>query len=363
MSDTARAAEVADKVESIQSWLGEGRALRLRGIDWFAWITAGASSAVLLAAETGIAEVVVTLGGAWVVTDEIEAQRLIDEELPVGLTVRAAPWASKTARDALVSELTRGCSILSDRPGAGEGALPGQLIAAKRTLMSLEIERYRKVGRLAAQAMTEALLEADPKWSEYKLAGAGAAALQARGLHPALVMASGARRTRLYRHPMPTHDPLGSVAMLVFCARGHGLYANLTRFVSFGAVPQPLSELHRQVREVEAHALELSRPGVELQDVYRELAKAYADAGHERAIREHHQGGTTGYLSREVVATPDATEMLHAGTAVAWNPSLPGAKVEDTFLITNTGLVNLTMDPAWPTLKVAGRERPLVLER
>lgn len=362
MSDAARAAEVAGKIELLHRWL-DGRALRLRGIDWFAWMTAGGSNAVLLAAETGVAEVVVTKSGAWVVTDEIEAQRLADEELPEGLSVRATAWAHPAERESVIEELTRGREIMSDRPQRGEGSLPAGMVAAKRTMTPSEIERYQMVGLLASQAMTEAMQQADPDWAESDLAAAGAAALMQRGLEPALIMAAGERRMQLYRHPVTTADHLGLVAMMVFCARGHGLYANLTRFVSFGPLPAKLNELHLLVHEIEAEALKLSRPGVELRMVYNALAEAYASAGHSFAIREHHQGGTTGYLSREVIATPDTAEVIMEGTAVAWNPSLRGAKIEDTFLVTERGLVNLTTDPEWPKVKVAGLDRPLVLAR
>jgi len=47
------------------------------------------------------------------------------------------------------------------------------------------------------------------------------------------------------------------------------------------------------------------------------------------AIREHHQGGTTGYLARDV-QNPATTDTLAEGIAVAWNPSLTGAKIEAT---------------------------------
>src|SRR3954454_25341638 len=39
-------------------------AVRLRGVDWFAWATCGGSSMVILTTETGVAEVVVTRDGA-----------------------------------------------------------------------------------------------------------------------------------------------------------------------------------------------------------------------------------------------------------------------------------------------------------
>ncbi|GFO62193.1 M24 family metallopeptidase [Geomonas paludis] len=360
MNDATRAAEAAQKVRLIRESLCPDMAVRLKGIDWFAWITAGGSNEVLLAAETGIAEVLVTPEGAFVVTSEIEAQRLADEQLPEGFELRVLPWAYPSQIDVVLRELAHGLPVCSDRPAEGEHELPAPLLAAKRVLTHAEMQRYRSVGLLAAQAMTEVLTQAQPQWSERQLAGAGARALLSRGLAPALILAAGERRCKLYRHPLPGDAPLGSRAMLVFCARGFGLYANLTRFVAFGPLADEEQERHRLVREIEARVLALSRPGEQLNEIYRELSYAYAGFGFGEAIREHHQGGTTGYLSRETIAGPESQEVLQEGMAVAWNPSLAGAKIEDTFLITETGLVNLTVDPVWPTAPVAGLERPLI---
>jgi len=51
----------------------------LRGTDWFAWAAAGAENTVLLTAETG-GRSAGDHPDAWILTDEIEAQRLRDEE-------------------------------------------------------------------------------------------------------------------------------------------------------------------------------------------------------------------------------------------------------------------------------------------
>ncbi len=45
----------------------------------------------------------------------------------------------------------------------------------------------------------------------------------------------------------------------------------------------------------------------------------------------------TGYASREIIATPAAHQEIHTGQAFAWNPSLAGAKAEETFILTNAG--------------------------
>ena len=358
--------EVSSKLELIRSALAEteASALRLRGTDWFCWATAGGSSTVLLTAETGVGEVLVTLEDAWVLTDEIEGQRLKDEELSDNFKVYVNPWADAAARESFVRDVTNGGKVLSDRPIPHvEKRLPASLQQQKRAMMSSELERYREVGRKASEAMTEVLSSAKPTWTEYQLAGAGAEALWARGMHPAVTLVAGERRLPLYRHATATGEAIGRQAMMVFCARGYGLFANLTRFVSFGALGDEHAQLHRHVQEIEAQVLNLCQPGTSLDAVYHALNQAYEQHGYPHAILEHHQGGTTGYLAREIVATPTTTDTLAENIAVAWNPSLRGAKIEDTFVILNDGkLENLTFDPNWPSVEVEGRHRPVPLE-
>jgi Xaa-Pro aminopeptidase len=369
--------EVACKLQLIRNALNEtsASAVRLRGTDWFAWATGGGSNSVVLAAETGVAEVLVTAQEAWILTNEIEAQRLLDEELPTENDTQAClyklhvtPWADSAASESFVQEATNGGKILSDRPIGHESPLPSSLLHKKQVMMPTELERYRRVGRLASEAMTEVLSNAQPTWTEYQLAGAGAEALWSRGLDPALTLVGGERRLPLYRHATPKEEPIGRAAMLVFCARGYGLYANLTRFVFFGSSQtnielQNYASLHHHVREIEAYALNFCRPGTSLVAVYDALNQAYHQHGYPQAIRQHHQGGTTGYLSREIIANPTTTEILTENMVLAWNPSLPGAKIEDTFVISKDGeLENLTFDPNWPSIEVSGRKRPIALE-
>lgn len=368
-------AQTADELTQKLGWMraalqeAGAAAVRLRGTDWFAWATAGGSHTVLLAAETGVAEVLVTATDAWIVTDEIEAQRIQTEELPesnqgASYQIFAHPWSRSDDRTAFIQKVTGNGTIISDRPIESESALPASLLHHKRTLLASELERYRTVGRLASEAITEVMHQVQPDWTEYQLAGAGAAALWQRGLHPTLTLAAGERRLRLYRHPTPSQETIGQQAMLVFCARGYGLYANLTRFVSFGSLPAELRDRHQQVMRVEAAALNACKPGTALNQVYQTLATAYREIGDSNAIQEHHQGGTTGYLSREIIVTPTTTESLAANQAIAWNPSLVGAKVEDTFVILpNDRLENLTDDPNWQSVEIEGRSRPLPLER
>ncbi|MFA5162746.1 MAG: M24 family metallopeptidase [Elusimicrobiales bacterium] len=352
--------EIPAKLERVRRSIAAAGigAVRLRGTDWFNWACAGASHTVLLAAETGIAQVLITPGKAVVLTNSIEAARLRAEELPAGFDIFAPDWPDEAATDNFVRAAAGYAPVASDRPAAGEAALPDGLARVKQSLLPQEIERYRALGRDAAAAMRQALSEAEPGWSELLLAGAGARALLSRGIEPALILAGGESRVGKYRHPIATTAPLGGRAMLVFCGRRHGLYANLTRFVYFRAPSDAERRLMDDAAKVEAAAFEHSRAGASLGDIFGKIAAAYADAGYPGEQLRHHQGGTTGYLSREAVARPGCEVRLEPQTALAWNPSLPGAKMEDTVLLGEDGLEILTADPQWPRMEISGRSRP-----
>jgi Xaa-Pro aminopeptidase len=231
-------------------------------------------------------------------------------------------------------------------------------VKAKRTLLDDEVARYREIGRDAGSAMREALEESQPDWTENDLAAAGARAMWKRGLHPTLTLVAGERRLKTHRHPFPTSSKLGGRAMLVYCARRSGLYANLTRFVYFRKPSSQEMKLHDDLFLIEERILAASRRGETLSHGYDVLKRAYAEYGHEGEIEKHHQGGTCGYLSRETVATPTTDDKLDVNMAVAWNPSLAGAKLEDTFLIRDDRLENLTEMSGWPSVKVNGLLRP-----
>lgn len=359
---SVRAQEVAGKLALLREALAEegAGALRLRGADWFAWLTAGGSSVVLHSLEAGVAEILVTADDACVLAGQGEGERLRNEEVPEGFTFHIEPWAEPELRERFVASAAGALPVLSDRPVSGEQPLPPALRQRRLVLSAAEQERYRALGREAAEAMTEVLHRARPEWTERELAGAGAEALWRRGIHPALVLVAGERRLPLYRQATPSDQPIGTRAMLTFSARRHGLHANLTRFVSFGAGSAPDNQ--RTLIDLEATGLEAVKAGGSLSAVYHALAQAYHHADVEDAIREHQQGGITGYQAREIVATHSSAALLEEGMAFAFSPGFGGMKLEDTFLLGPNGLENLTFDPGWPALDVHGRKRPLWLE-
>ena len=98
-------------------------------------------------------------------------------------------------------------------------------------------------------------------------------------------------------------------------------------------------------------------------DVFDAIRDAYAAVGHEGEWRQHHQGGAAGFAVREWIATPDGDERVRLPMAYAWNPTIAGAKSEDTTLVTESGVETLTRTGEWPTREVRAVGYDLAIER
>jgi hypothetical protein len=138
-------------------------------------------------------------------------------------------------------------------------------------------------------------------------------------------------------------------------ARRYGLVARLSRSASFGPAPASQDELLR----LESTGLDAVRAGQSLAAVYHAFDAAYRHANRPEALRERPQGGIAGYLACELAASPSTATGLETGMAFAFNPGFDGIGIEDTFLLGENGLENLTLDPQWPAANIGGRLRPL----
>jgi len=365
--------EVAHKLAQMRGWLEQERAgaVRLRGVDWFAWATAGASNSHSHTAECGCAEVLVTRDAAYILTDEAEAMRMREEEVRGPWTWQVSPWMQPQLyelREHFVQHAAGGAPVLSDRPGLHERSLPVALREERLVLLESEQQRYRQVGRLAAGAAADALRQARPDWSEQELAAACVRALWLRGLQAVHVLVSGEERQQRYRRAPPAQVVLGTQAVLALCARRFGLCASLSRQRRFGPAQRradgaavAMDDADAAMLALEAVALDACETGHALSMVYHALDSAYAYAGQPDTVRTSRQGGIHGYLAPEVAAGAHTEIILKRGMALAFHPSLPGSTVEDTFLLDGNQLHNLTHDPAWPSAVVQGRSRPLTL--
>lgn len=170
------------------------------------------------------------------------------------------------------------------------------------------------------------------------------------------------------RHPLPTSRRIHEQVMIALCIERDGLVCSITRLVSFTLVSDDLRRRHEAVCGVEAAAVVGTRVGRSLRQVFAEIVESYARAGFRDEWRLHHQGGSTGYQPRDVIATPENPTVVQANQAFAWNPSIAGTKGEDTMLATPEGFRWITAPGAdWPCreVQVDGQKvvRPEILFR
>jgi Xaa-Pro aminopeptidase len=335
-------------------------ALVLRRPHNVAWAAEGARTHIDVSGELGVAWLVISRDGTRVITSRIEAERLRAEEL----TDPEYEWTVLDWLEDPATQLPAGGRIGVDGGLPGRRDVTAELEVARRSLLPEEVELYRALGRDAAEALTAAAERCGPGDSEWQWAARTAEEVTARGADPLVLLVAGAERVARLRHPLPTAEPAGDLVMVVVCARRHGLFANLTRFVAGRPLTPQETDAQQRLLRVEAEFLDATRPGRLVRDAFAAGIGAYGANGFDEGEwRKHHQGGPTGYLSRDHLATPACTEAVEDAQAFAWNPSVPGLKVEDTALATAAGAEVLTLDPAWPTQEVDGRPRPLVLVR
>jgi len=359
-----RREEVQIKLESVRAWLQRNRleALLINSQANFAWLTGGGENYVYVGDAAGEAYLLVVPDRAYLLTNNIEVRRLQEEEVP-GLSFEAVVWPWH--RDGDAREKMAGlCDVskaVSDLGALGLPKVPDGFNELRYTMSPPEIERYRRLGQDAAQALEEVCLSFEPGDTELDIAAALSYQCRKRDILPLVNLVGGDDRITRYRHPLPTVNPVRKTMLIALTGRRHGLHISLTRMVSFGPVDSDLLERHRAVAAVDARYILESRAGVTIGEVVARALDQYSLEGFLQEWELHHQGGLTGYAGREIFGTQDSAHRLQHGQALAWNPTITGAKSEDTVLLTDSGAEVLTRTGAWPELDV---ELPLgVLRR
>jgi Xaa-Pro aminopeptidase len=377
MTETAtqtRAEEVAEKLDRVRGYLVDsGRSGVLLTRQFLvSWIGAGLEDVIIRGQDGSFVWALVTPDGAYLVTSDIEAARLNAEEDPgdLGFEVVAVPWYEGH----FLSALTDLCDV---NALANDGAGPGvdasdELQALRLRLTAGERDRMRALGAEACAALEDTMAQLRPGMAGTELSAEAAHRLELRGIFPFVLLLGGDGRRASFRHPTVSSAALERDAMLVFVAVRGGLNVACTRTASVGAPDPQLAERHAIASQAEARAIEATRPGATYGEALQAQLDVYEAHGYPGEWRNHTQGGPIGYGAREFgvapLAAPDryTGAAVEVGHAVAWNPTVQGAKSEDTFLVGDDGNELITNSSTWPSIEVPLADgvttRPGILE-
>lgn len=331
-----RSTEVAARLDAVRLVLAHrglaGALLSTRRN--FAWLTAGGSNHVVLASEVGAAPVLVTRGRSVVLAPVSEVDRIRDEELAgTGLALETVPWEDPGAARAAARRLAGG-------PVADDAAIEPDLVPTRSVLRPFEVDRLAWLAGVVEDGVDAGLTDAAGA-TELELCATTLERVARLGVRAPVLLAAADDRIVRYRHPLPSTAVVRSRAMIVLVGERWGLHVALTRFRELVPPGPELVRRRAAAGKVLDALLAASRPGATLGEAFGAGVAAYAENGFADEWRAHHQGGLIGYQPRERIATPGDPFVLASGMAVAWNPSLAGAKAEATAVLEAAGRLRI----------------------
>lgn len=364
MADAPGRSELRERLGLLRRTAQEAGATRLvlRSQASLAWLL-GARSHVPYTLDRSWFDVVIDTSGdatgVTVITNTIEAPRLSETELAdVEAEWQIVPWWE--SRD---PRLPTGSDVATDQAYPGATDLSTEVARVRRVLSPLQQNELRAVCHESAQVASSLIGRITPRSTEFEVAGMLAEGLLAHGMEPVTMLVAGGDRIARHRHPLPLDEAIGDRVTVVICGRRHGLISAVTRTMTFGPVPAALADAYERILRVESAFLRGTVVGETIGSAVAAGTAAYAANGFAAdEWHRHHQGGFSGWESREYPASPASTDLLVEGGVVAWNPSGDGAKVEDTAIVHADGPELLVRDGIWPEMTVDGRLRPRIVE-
>jgi len=362
--------EIKEKEKRVRNFLKSKslKGLLLKRQANFSWMTCGGLNLVGIATEMGATSLLITESSKFVITNNIEAPRMIDEEglEKQGFIVKSFPW-HEDQEVSVVRELVGESSFGSDVPFLNAMTVAEDVARLRYSLTPEEQERYRWLGEKVSLALERTMIATRPGEKESEIVGRLCSEIWKDRIDPITLMGAADDRVSKFRHPIPTEKKIKKYLMVSICARKWGLIVSLTRFVYFGRLPKELRKKYKANVFIDCTFMAHTRPGVPAREVFQKGIDAYREKGYPDEWKLHHQGGSIGYTGRDYRVSFKTPDIIQENQAFTWNPSITGTKSEDTILATSKGLEMITHPILYPTLSlsIAGISflRPDVLEK
>ena len=335
----------------------------------FAWLTGGRSNSINLSSDNGACFLFVRRDGKkFVLANNIEMPRLLREEISADdFEPIEFAWEDEKSSGNFVFErakllLHQKSEIASDlllNPNIR--SIENLISRCRYSLTEQEVGEYRSLGQDSNKALREVFNSINPGETEIEIARKTKNQLSKHGINSVVTLVGADSRIENYRHPVPTANVWEKVLLIAICAKRDGLIANLSRIACSGKIPDELLKKTDATRRVLAKILENTKIGASGAELYETAKNAYAANGYADEIHKHHQGGACGYKTRDWVAHPKSGEIVQNNQAFAWNPTITGSKVEETFIVNNNVLENLTSTSDFPSVTVQVNDQKIAL--
>ncbi|MBM4171105.1 MAG: M24 family metallopeptidase [Ignavibacteria bacterium] len=350
--------EIAKKMIRLKNFLTENKldGILITQVRNVYWATAGlANNQIVLNKDVGTASLLFLKNGKkFLICNGAEASRMMDESLKeLGYELIEYPWyesnSTKDVRGEIIKQFGR---IGSDINYPNTINVSVKFKTLRYSLNEYEVLRYKYVAEQSTEAVAEVCMNIKPGMSEFEIETMTANALRNRQILPTVLLTAVDERIYKYRHALPGGAKLKKYVMINICAEKWGMPIAVTRFVHFGQLPEILKARLEKTAIVNAHYQEFTRPGVSAFEIFEKMKNWYKSVSFVNEWMLHHQGGAIGYDDREWIIYPGNKEVVQNNQAFAWNPTITGAKVEETMIVNENGFEVITKSPNWPMIIV-----------
>ena len=350
--------EIYEKLNRVRKLMCEENleAILLTSTPNFFWITGGKNGFVDKATQDAAVKVLITADKAYVICNSSERYRVMEEELTdESFTLIDFLWHEDEAE--ILRPYLEGKRVGSDSGIYGTEKIGDKIQKLRYVLTDEEEARMRKIGSECAQILEDCVREIHPGETELEAAGRVTGRLVAKGYQVPVCLVASDERMYKYRHPLPTEKKIEKYAMIAICGQKYGLTISISRIISFGPVPEEIQKKYEALLKIDAAYIAHTLPGVLYKDVLEKGYEAYKEQGYEQDFHLHHQGGALGYLTRDYCTNERTEEVVYAHQGYSWNPTIAGVKLEDTYIIQETGqeIVSDTGNWVYREITVDGR--------
>lgn len=319
-----------------------------------AWLTAGLNVRGLIS-DSERPGVYTNGRQRWLVSSNIDSQRLFDEELDL-LGFQLKEWSWLTGRSDLLFNITLGRKVAADRPFPNVPMINDRLRPLLRVLSAYERERYRDLGAQVAHVVEATARTLQRGESEAEIAGQLGHRMLRRGIEPVAISVTGDGRGAKFRRSGFTLAPVRQTCVLQATAQRDGLYATAARTISFGPPPDEFRVAHDLAVKIAAAYRSFSVPGAQLAPLAEVAATMLAGSPFEFDTRLSQPGYGAGRFAAEELRRAGQDEPLSFGQAVVWQPRVGPAVCADTVLVTASGPEVVTPSTEWPFKRVTARD-------
>nr|WP_122012729.1 M24 family metallopeptidase [Maliibacterium massiliense] len=324
----------------------------------FSWLSCGGRGYVGFASEGACASLVVTPDKVYLLSNNIEVNRLLEEELADiadALTPAVFLWFNNPR------ERNEQLAKFAGSNPKNDTDFPVEFRRMRTALSEIEVARARAFGQEMAVEMENVMKSIKPGMMEEDIVGKITEATFHHNIQPVGILCGVDERVFARRHPVAGPKKLEKYCLFAFCFRKYGIVQSMTRMVHFGPVDAELQAKLEACAAVDAAYVRNTIVGKTWMDAFKAGQAEYAAQGWPDEWKNHHQGGLAGYNSRELIVLEDNAEPVLNNSLAAWNPTIQGTKMEDTFLISENGQENLTHTGNWTYVTAGGMQRPGIL--